>query len=351
MKTAPTPKKLGYRMPAEWEEHEATWLSWPNKRLPYWGKRLSDVEDIYVKIVKGLHGSEKVHMQVFDVEMEKHIRKTLNKAKAPLEHIVFFECKNLDVWTRDHGPIFVKNDKKVAITHWAFNGWGEYNDLAQDTMVPARIHQLTGMPYFNAGLVLEGGSIEANGKGTLITTKQCLFNKNRNPYSQDIVEQTLKDYLGVKDIIWLNKGLHNDDTAGHVDNLVRFVSEKIVVYAREHDKKDRNYNALLENERILCQSGLSDAIALPMPGSVVVDGQRRAASYANFYIANKAVLVPIFGQKKLDDRALITLRISFPQREVIPIDCRALVASGGTIHCVTQQQPARSYSRSKHLLD
>lgn len=340
MITTKTPRALGYHMPAEWEPHEGTWISWPNPRLPYWGKRLAGVEAIFVQMVAALHGSEQVYLQVYGAAMEKQVRHKLSKSKVPLEHIIFIETKNLDVWTRDHGPIFVINDKgEVAITHWMFNGWGTYNDLAQDTSVPARIHEITGMPYFNAGLVLEGGSIEVNGQGTLITTKQCLLNANRNPYSKDLIAAALKDYLGIQNITWLDKGLFNDDTAGHIDNLVRFIAPERVLAVSEEDKRDENYKILRQNLQTLHRKDKKlEIVALPTPGRVIVDGERRAASYANLYIGNTVVLCPVFGTDK-DNTALGIIREQFPTRRVVPINCRDLIVSGGSIHCVTQQQP------------
>jgi len=339
MITAPTPKELGNYMPAEWEEHEATWLAWPNPRLKYWGERLAGVEKIYAQMVEALHRSEKVHMQVYDAEMERDVKQKLQRAKVPLDHIVFFETKNMDVWTRDHGPIFVKNGSgDIAITHWMFNGWGRYNDLAADTSVPARIHELTGLPYFNAGIVLEGGSIEVNGDGTIITTEQCLYHKNRNPFlSQEEITQRLEDFLGVDEILLLKKGLYKDDTAGHVDNIMRFVGPKRVVCVEERDRKDKNYRHLKRNKEAMVNEGF-DVVSLPTPGVVKVDGERRAASYANFYIGNKVVLAPIFWREQ-DAEAVGILHDEFPERRIVPINCLDLVASGGTIHCVTQQQP------------
>ncbi len=342
MITTKTPRQCGYRMPAEWEEHEATWLSWPNKRLAhYWGERFSGVEDIYMRIIGALHGSEKVHLQIFDEEMEKDVQQKLQKAGIPLEHILFFETKNLDVWTRDHGPLFVVNrEGNAAITHWIFNGWGKYIDLAGDTSVPGRLHQLTGLPYFSAGMVLEGGSVETNGKGVLMTTKQCLFHAQRNPYAQDRIEQTLKDYLGVEEILWLNKGLYKDDTAGHIDNIARFTATNRILCVRELHPWDKNYRALEQNLKIVQAADYGFEVAtLPTPGVIEVDGERRAASYANFYIGNKVVLVPVFGVKEQDKTALNIIRDQFPGRNIIPINCLDLIASGGTIHCVTQQQP------------
>lgn len=342
MITVKTPRELGYKMPAEWSKHKATWISWPNPRLPYWGKRLAGVEEMYLQILAGLQESEKVRLQVYDLEMERHILKRVRQRKLDPQNLEFYEVKNLDVWTRDHGPIFVKRetDGNVAITHWMFNGWGRYNDLSQDSSVPARIHEITGMDYFNAGMVLEGGSIEVDGEGALLTTKQCFYNRNRNPYTQDLVEQKLREYLGVEKIIWLEKGLYKDDTSGHIDILARFVGANTIACATEEDKADKNYRILKRNRQQLQQSGW-ETVDIPMPEAVELDGERRAASYMNFYIGNNVVLVPTYGQKKRDSLAVGKLKELFPRRMVIGINCLDIVASGGAIHCITQQQPAR----------
>ncbi len=344
---APTPKELGYHMPAEWEPHEATWLAWPHMRYArYWGDNLEPVQDISLQIIKALYRRESVHLMVVDEAMEKEVRKKAGKAKIPLEHVVFYEIPTIDVWTRDHGPIFVINRGKqdVAITHWLFNGWGnKYPDLMPDTMVPAKIHEVTQIPYFSGGMVLEGGSIEVNGQGVLLTTKQCLLNKNRNPYlKKPDIENKLKDYLGVKNIVWLNHGLVNDDTDGHIDNLARFISADAVAVPYEWDAKDDNYASLNENYEILKKTSKVFIYKLPTPGYIADNGKRLAASYANFYIANNAVLLPVFGNKRNDRQAKDVLENLFPDRKIILINCLPLIKSGGTIHCITQQQPKGS---------
>lgn len=344
MMRAKTPRELGYHMPAEWEEHEATWLAWPHmKYAKYWGDNLEPVQDISLQIIKALSRRENVNLMVVDDEMEEDVREKARKSKVPFGHVVFYEIPTIDVWTRDHGPIFVVNRKKpaVAITHWLYNGWGnKYPDIMLDTAVPARIHEVTRIPYFSAGMVLEGGSIEVNGQGLLLTTKQCLLNENRNPYlKKPDIEKRLKDYLGVRKIFWLNQGLINDDTDGHIDNLARFTSEDSIAVPYEHDTKDDNYSALDENYETLKRTNKFFIYTLPTPGYIVDNGKRLAASYANFYIANSVVLLPVFGNKRNDKQARDTLENLFPDRKIIPINCLPLIKSGGTIHCITQQQP------------
>lgn len=344
-----TPKGSGYRMPAEWEEHQATWLVWPhNRRMDYWGSRLVGVEDIFVQIIAGLQDSEEIKLIVVDSEMEKYVKGKLHSQRVGSDQVSFYEIPTLDVWIRDYGPLFVRKNSKnksMALTHWIFNGWGKYHDLIADTSVPAKIHELSfsDFSYYHAGLVLEGGSVEVNGKGLLLTTEQCLLNHNRNPYhSREDIETKLRDYLGVEKIIWLKKGLVGDDTDGHIDNLARFVSPQLVVCLQEENRQDRNYRRLQENRRILCslqpERSIDELISLPTPGRVEIDGKRAPASYANFYIANTAVLVPVFGVER-DKTAVGILSDIFPQRKIVPINCLDLIPSGGTIHCVTQQEP------------
>ncbi len=346
---APTPKELGYHMPAEWEEHEATWLAWPHMRYAkYWGDNLRPVQDISLQVIKALHRRENVNLMVVDEAMEEAVRKKARKAKTPLEHVVFYEIPTIDVWTRDHGPVFVVNRENgdIAITHWLYNGWGnKYPDIIPDTVIPAKIHELMETPYFATGMVLEGGSIEVNGQGTLLTTKQCLLNKNRNPYfKRPDIEKRLKDYIGIKKIVWLDQGLINDDTDGHIDNLAPFINPTTIAAPYEWDTKDDNYEVLKENFSILEKATDSygksfRVLKLPTPGYIADNGKRLAASYANFYIANGVVLLPIFGNKRKDRDAKAVLEHLFPERKVTPINCLPLIKSGGTIHCITQQQP------------
>lgn len=351
MKKAPTPRELGYRMPAEFEPHEATWLAWPHMRFAeYWGDKLESVQNISLQLMHALAESEKVHLMVVNRGMEEEVRRKAQQEKISLEHVVFYGIRTSDVWTRDFGPIYVVNKDSptpLAITHWFFNAWGkeEYRDLSSNAMVPAKIHEIDGDLYFNAEMILEGGSIEVNGQGTLLTTKAVLRNKNREAFlSKAQVEKKLKEYLNVRRIIYLEQGLVNDDTDGHVDNLARFIDPRTLVIPLSKERGDENYEILRDNFHKLKESAHQEEsfkiIPVPSP-HVEYQGKKLAASYTNFYIANKAVIVPIFNNQH-DQQALSLLQELFPTRKITPIKCLDLLLSGGTIHCITQQQPALS---------
>jgi agmatine deiminase len=339
-----TPHELGYSMPAEWERHDSAWLAWPHGPTTF--PEIEKVEKTYVQIIDALHESESVNLLVKDAAMKTRASEMLNEKDVDLAKIHFAVLDYADVWIRDYGPIFVVNkEKKPAMLHWFFNAWGgKYEELIKDTRIPEIINKRMNLRYFKPGIVLEGGSIDVNGRGTLLTTEQCLLNKNRNlNLGKEEIEQYLKDYLGVSNIIWLKKGIAGDDTDGHVDDIARFVDPKTVLCAYEEDENDENYAALKENYEILLESRAEDGnglrvIKLPMPGSVGGE-ERLPASYANFYIGNKVVLVPVFGHEK-DKRALKIIQEVFPDRKAAGIDCTDLVYGFGAIHCITQQQPA-----------
>jgi agmatine deiminase len=269
------------------------------------------------------------------------------KEHVNLDRISFFEFDYADVWFRDYGPTFLVNQKReLAMVHWIFNSWGnKYQDLLKDCQIPEIINQKMHLRCFEPGIVLEGGSIEVNGKGTVLTTEQCLLNKNRNPHlDKQQIETLLKEYLGIKHLIWLKNGIIGDDTDGHIDDLARFVNQSTVVCGYEEDKNDENHAILKENYEILRQSLDQDGkklnvIKLPMPGVVSTPEKRLPASYANFYIGNKTVLVPVFGHKN-DKVALSIIQEQFPERKVAGVNCVDLVHGLGTIHCITQQQPS-----------
>ncbi len=341
------PIELGYMAPAEWEEHEATWLAWP-KSPSFPEELLPEVEDAYLCIIAALHENEKVHVLVDDEEQEKRVKGLLEGKNTSDTNIFFHRIKTGDVWFRDYGPIFIAKGRglkrEIALTHWTFNSWGnKYEDLLQDAHIPEKM-PLSGMQTFRVPIVLEGGSVEMNGFGTCLTTEQCLLNKNRNPeLSRDRIEQYLANYLGATNVIWLKKGIAGDDTDGHVDDIARFVAKDMVVCAVEEDQHDENYRQLNENYETLKEAKDQDGnglkvVALPMPREVFYRGERLPASYANFYIANKVVLMPIFNNSN-DQRALGMLQGLFPGRKVIGINCRALVYGFGSVHCITQQQP------------
>jgi len=342
-----TPAELGYRMPAEWERHSSIWLSWPHDPITF-PDRVERAEEIYSEIIHAIHESEAVNLFVKDNAMKERAVGLLKGKKTNLEKINFHYFDYADVWFRDYGPIFVVNDadNKLAMVHWRFDAWGgKYETLMKDTVIPSIINSSMKIPCFTPGITLEGGSIDVNGKGTLLTTEQCLLNTNRNPnLSRGEIEKYLKDYLGVRHLIWLKDGIVGDDTDGHIDDIARFIDPVTVVYAFEDNENDENHEILKENFDILQNSTDQDGnklklVKLPMPGFIGDEEGRLPASYANFYIGNKVVLVPVFGHEN-DEKALKILQELFPSRKVVGINCNDLVYGLGTIHCISQQQPS-----------
>jgi len=372
----PTPAELGYRMPAEWLRHSATWLTWP-KDPETWPDRVPQVEEIFLQMMAALAPHETVNLLVDDAATETAVRRRCVFPAA--ENIRFHQIPTVDSWIRDYGPNFIVSDKlqfvadsekeplaqandklefvgrqleqRLAYNDWIFNAWGnKYVEWKRDDSIPARLESLLKVRRFEPGIVMEGGSIEVNGAGCVLTTEQCLLNPNRNPQlSKGDIERYLKNYLGVEKVLWLGEGIVGDDTDGHIDDIARFVAPDLIVCAVEDDPEDANYKLLQDNLRRL--QAMTDVkgrpfeiVTLPMPG--VVGGistqarelERLPASYANFYIANDVVLVPGFGHEN-DSRALNTIQRLFPDRQVVGINCEPLVWGMGTIHCVTQQQP------------
>ena len=343
--TAQTPAALGYRMPAEWEPHAATWLSWPRREGISFPESFDRVLPALRTMVEALIESEQVCINVCNGAHEAEARSVLRE--LPMERISFHLIPTNEPWCRDHGPIFLRRDRdpKLAVVDWDYNAWGnKYPPFNLDEVVPTRIAKVLGVPVFYPRMVLEGGSIEVNGAGALLTTESCLLNKNRNPnLSRNEIEKRLRDYLGVSDILWLGDGIAGDDTDGHIDDLARFVSRRTVLTVVEEDRDDENYAPLQGNLARLREMKIGknniEVITLPMPKKIVRDGLRLPASYANFYIANTCVLVPTFTDSA-DEVALSILRKCFPSRRVTGIDCRELIWGLGTFHCLTQQQPA-----------
>lgn len=334
-------------MPAEWERQAAIWLSWPYDKITF-PNRVEKTEDIFVRIIRAIHKTERVELLVTDKEMKRRAIKKLQAGKVDLAKVNLYVADYADVWFRDFGPIFLVNreTERLAMTDWIYNAYGnKWPELLKDDKIPAWMNKFLKLPRFTPGIVLEGGSIDVNGQGTLITSRQCLLNKNRNPHlSQEKIEKYLSDYLGIKHFIWLNNGILADHTDGHIDDFTRFINPKTVMYAYEDDKSDGNHKILKENLEILKNSTDQDGnklklIKLPMPKMNDDQGDRLAVSYANFYIGNSVVLVPIFKHKN-DKAALKIIQTAFPKRKVIGIDCRDLIYGGGTIHCISQQQPA-----------
>jgi agmatine deiminase len=342
-----TPRRLGFRMPAEWEPHEATWLAWPHEKSDWPGK-FAPIPPLYAEIVRVLARREKVRILVRDADAERGARRLLKKAHADLNAVEFFHHATNRSWTRDFCPLFVKNRSgEVAVTAWKFNGWAKYDNHAADDAAPEFIVRALKLRRFEPGLVLEGGSIDVNGAGKLLTTEECLLSdvQARNPgLSRSQIERALADYLGASEVIWLGRGIAGDDTHGHIDDIARFVSLDAVVAVVEPDKSNPNHEPLKENlARLRARRDLRVA-TLPSPEPVYYAGQLLPASYANFYIANGVVLAPVFGDVH-DRAALNALARLFPDREVIGIPCRDLVLGLGTLHCMTQQQPARTPKR------
>ncbi len=340
------PGRQGYRMPAEWAAHAATWFAWPHKEAS-WPGRLERVPPVFARMAALLAPGERVEINVNDAAMEAAARAALAAADAAPERIRFHRFPSDDAWIRDHGPIFINHPGGAqAILDWEYNAWGgKYPPFDLDNQIPALIAELLGLPRFQPGMVLEGGSVDVDGEGTLLTTEACLLNPNRNPaLSRAEIEARLRDYLGAERILWLGDGIAGDDTDGHVDDCARYAAPGVVAAAVEPDASDANHAALAANfERL---RGFHDArgrrlelFPLPMPPPLEYEGQRVPASYANFYIANRVVLMPAF-QCARDEAAARVLESLFPGREIAPVDARDLVWGLGACHCLTQQQPA-----------
>ena len=339
------PAELGYRMPAEWEPHAATWLSWPRREGISFPGAYDRVLPTLRQMVAALVESEPLNINVCNGAHEAEAR-TILDGIAP-ECITYRRISTNELWCRDHGPIFLtrRNDPKLAVVDWDYNGWGnKYPPYDLDEVVPTRVAELLGVPVFYPRMILEGGSIDVNGTGSLLTSEGCLLNPNRNPnLSREHIEQRLRDYVGVTEILWLGLGTEGDDTDGHIDNLARFASETTVLAIVERDRANPNYEPLQDNLRKLQQMTVSGRdltiIELPTVRRMVREDLVLPASYANFYIANTVVLAPIYGEPN-DDVALGILREHFPGRRVVGINCQELIWGLGAFHCLTQQQPA-----------
>lgn len=343
-----------FRMPAEWETHEGTWIAWPHERTDWPGK-FSPVPWVYCEIVRRLARVERVHILVNDADTEQRARRMLKKTHALNSAVDFFHCRTDRSWTRDYCPTFVHDESgSPTILNWRFNGWAKYDNWQTDDAVPDAIAERLKLPsidpfIYDRRIVLEGGSIDVNGLGTILTTEECLLSdvQSRNPgLNRSDIEQVFGDYLGVRHTLWLKRGIVGDDTHGHIDDLARFVGPRTVAIATEQNREDDNYEPLKENLELLRTMRDQDAqhlhvLELPMPEPVMFAGQRLPASYANFYIANSLVLVPAFNDPN-DRIALDTLQQAFPDRQVAGIYAGDLVLGLGTLHCLTQQQVAAS---------
>lgn len=342
-----TPKELGYSFPAEFAPQRAMWLSWPHKEASWPGK-IHTIYPVYCQFIKLIAEGQQVCINVADEKMKQFAVEQLTAVGCPLTNVQFYFHPTNDAWCRDHGPAFLLNGKGgKAIVDWGYNAWGgKYPPFDLDDVIPTLIGEKLGLLVFNPGIVMEGGSVEFNGKGTLLTTTACLLNKNRNPHlTQAQIEKYLIDYYGVENILWLGDGIVGDDTDGHIDDLTRFVNEDTVVTVVEENKSDENYEILQDNLKQLATMRLQNGkqlniVELPMPHEVVYEDQRLPASYANFYIGNQYVVVPTFRDGKNDDKALEILQGCFPGRKVVGLDSTDLIWGLGSFHCLSQQEPA-----------
>jgi agmatine deiminase len=336
-----TPAQLGFRMPAEWEPHEATWIAWPHNKED-WPGRFTPIPWVYCEIIRKLAEVEKVRVLVQDGNSVKSAQRMLRKCAANLHNVEFFPIPTNRVWTRDYGPIFLKNATgETAITNWIFNAWAKYDDWTLDNSVNTQLIERLKVRAWEPGLVLEGGSIDVNGAGVLMTTEECLLSpiQARNPdLTRTEIERALHQFLGAEKILWLKNGIVGDDTHGHIDDVARFVSPETIVIATEFNEADENHEILRQNRELLEQESYK-VVELPMPAPLYFEGRRLPASYANFYIANELVLVPTFNDAN-DRKALDTLASVFPTRRIVGIHAVELVWGLGTLHCMTQQQPA-----------
>lgn len=342
-----TPKDAGYFFPAEWYPHRATWLSWPHKEASWPGK-IDTVYGPYAQFIREVARGERVCINITDDAMEGHATAELLKAGVDMSQIDFYRHPTDDAWCRDHGPAFLINpgaDIPKVIVDWGYNAWGDkYPPYDQDDVIPTLVGKALGLPVYHPGIVMEGGAVDFNGRGTVLTTTACLLNENRNPtLSQAQIEQYLHDFYGVEQVLWLRDGIVGDDTDGHIDDITRFVNPSTVVTVVEENKSDPNYGPLQENLALLKRMRLLDGkpldiIELPMPSPVTYDGERLPASYANFYIANHAVVVPTYRDKN-DERALDILSACFPDRKVVGVDSTDVIWGLGSWHCLSQQEP------------
>ena len=342
-----TPQAAGYYFPAEFDRHAATWLSWPHKEASWPGK-IGSIFPVYAEFVKLLAEGEKVNINVADEDMRMKALGFLDAAGVNLSRIQFYFHPTNDAWCRDHGPAFLINPKadiKKIIVDWGYNAWGgKYPPFELDDNIPTLVGKQLEIPVVYPGIVMEGGSVELNGKGTVLTTTSCLLNPNRNPHlDQGKIEKYLGDYYGADNILWLGDGIVGDDTDGHIDDLTRFVKHDTVVTVVEMDRRDENYQPLRDNLKALSKMRLENGrqmniAELPMPSAVVYEEMRLPASYANFYIANKYVVVPTFRDAR-DEAALRILQEVFPDREVVGLDSTDIIWGLGSFHCLSQQEP------------
>ncbi len=342
---AHSPKKQGFCFPAEWTKHEATWLSWPHKQESWPGK-IETIYEPYCQFIKIIATGEKVRINVSNDAMKAFAIVELKKVDADLSQIEFYFNESNDAWCRDHGPAFVVKGNKKAVVDWSYNAWGgKYPPYDLDDVIPTKIAAHFNLPLFTPNIVMEGGSVEFNGHGTILTSKACLLNENRNPHlNKEQIETYLKEFYGAEQVLWVGDGIVGDDTDGHIDDITRFVNEDTVLTVLESNPLDENHLLLQENYEALKKMRLPDGrplniVKLPMPSPVIFEDTRLPASYANFYIANAAVVVPIFDDIN-DQIALDIIQSCFPDRPVIGINSVDIIWGLGSFHCLSQQEPA-----------
>ena len=342
-----TPKSLGYYFPSEFEMHEATWLSWHHKEASWPGK-IDAIYPNYSLFVKYLAQSEKVRINVLDAAMQSSATAHLVKAGVNMDQVSFYLHPTNDAWCRDHGPAFLINpaaEQKKVIVDWNYNAWGnKYPPYDLDDVIPTLIGKHFDIPVYHPGIIMEGGSVEFNGTGTILTSTSCLLNPNRNSHlNRDQIENYLFDYYGANQVLWVEDGIVGDDTDGHIDDTIRFVNEDTVLTVVESNTQDENYTILQENLAQLKKMRLLNGkqlniVELPMPDAVIYEDQRLPASYANFYISNRYVIVPTF-RSKMDDKALLIISEAYKNREVVGIDSTDIIWGLGSFHCLSQQEP------------
>jgi agmatine deiminase len=341
-------KKNSFVLPAEWEKHSATWLTWPNDD-DYFGNRIRNIEKIYLKIVSVLHKDELIKLVVLNQKMQDKVSNLLKKNGIDLSQIIFYKSEYVDVWIRDYGPTFIKDNNVKAWIKWHYDCYGgKFPELSKDNDIFLKLKEQIDFKMYDAKIALEGGAIETNGRGTILTTEECLLENRDKGKTKKETETILRETIGVSNIIWLKKGLINDHTDGHIDEIARFVSPSKILCAYEDDVSDENYERLSENYKILENSfdqngNKFEVIKLPMPHMYYDDtekhnGKKAPISYANFYIGNKTVLVSLFNDKN-DGKAKSIIESCFPDKKIVGIDCRDLIYGGGALHCVTQQEP------------
>lgn len=343
-----TPKKLGYHFPAEWERHAATWLSWPHNKETWPGQRLNGIMPSYMQFIKEISAGEMVRINVADQAMKEQVLRQLDKYEIDHDKIQFFYHPTNDAWCRDHGPAFLINaqsDQRKAIVDWEYNAWGEkYPPFDLDNQIPKKVARALNVPVYSPGIIMEGGAVEFNGKGVLMTTESCLLNKNRNPHlTKAEIERYLVEFYGIDEIIWLKMGIAGDDTDGHIDDLARFVNSDTVVAVYENDRADDNYKILKDNikqlnrVRLLNEKQLN-VVEMPMPSPVYSEGLRLPATYANFYISNNSVIVPTY-HCEFDEMVMKLFSELFQDRKIVGIDSVQIIWGLGSFHCLSQQEP------------